>query len=414
LGTPEPEASVTDEQGLLAAIWADPHDDTPRLVYADWLQERDQPDRAEFVRTQIELATLDEWDDSPRKAELQGREKELRAKHAMAWKADLPAAFRQRAGFHRGFPNPQPRNLPSSKFLKLTAADFAGAPLWTFRLPPNVKALPQVLAVPEVLRIGSLDLQLWVESEGDVEHIVAAPTVRNVAALHLGASRFDDAAAAVLAGGAAALPHLWSLNLGFSRVTHAGLKALATSPLADRLESLSLSHASTDDRGIGRAGVEALAESPRLGRLKRLDLSHFVTGRFKAGDPGRAVRRLFESRHLTGLRSLQLYHSGLGDADLSTVCESRPRVRLAELSLMSQYPKIADAGAEALAAWPGLASVRRLSVAFNEIGRAGMSALIRSPHLGELTELDVRGNPAVSSKTTKAALSTRFGKALRA
>ena len=30
---------MSDEKALLAAIWAEPHEDTPRLVYADWLQE---------------------------------------------------------------------------------------------------------------------------------------------------------------------------------------------------------------------------------------------------------------------------------------------------------------------------------------------------------------------------------------
>ena len=47
---------MTDEQGLLAAIWAEPHDDTPRLVYADWLQENGRAGRAEFIRVQCERA----------------------------------------------------------------------------------------------------------------------------------------------------------------------------------------------------------------------------------------------------------------------------------------------------------------------------------------------------------------------
>ncbi|MDB5311649.1 MAG: hypothetical protein JWO38_5851 [Gemmataceae bacterium] len=46
-----------EERALLAAIIADPDDDTVRLVYADWLDEHDRPERAEFIRVQIELAT---------------------------------------------------------------------------------------------------------------------------------------------------------------------------------------------------------------------------------------------------------------------------------------------------------------------------------------------------------------------
>ncbi len=46
----------TDESALLAAIAADLEDDTVRLVYADWLQEHDQEDRAELIRVQCEKA----------------------------------------------------------------------------------------------------------------------------------------------------------------------------------------------------------------------------------------------------------------------------------------------------------------------------------------------------------------------
>jgi uncharacterized protein (TIGR02996 family) len=41
---------MTEREALLAAICANPDDDTPRLVYADWLQENGDPDRAEFIR----------------------------------------------------------------------------------------------------------------------------------------------------------------------------------------------------------------------------------------------------------------------------------------------------------------------------------------------------------------------------
>jgi uncharacterized protein (TIGR02996 family) len=46
---------MSDEDALLAAIAEHPDEDTPRLVYADWLQEHDHPIRAEFIRLQIEI-----------------------------------------------------------------------------------------------------------------------------------------------------------------------------------------------------------------------------------------------------------------------------------------------------------------------------------------------------------------------
>lgn len=46
---------MTDGDALLAAILANPEEDTPRLVYADWLQENGDEARAEFIRIQCEL-----------------------------------------------------------------------------------------------------------------------------------------------------------------------------------------------------------------------------------------------------------------------------------------------------------------------------------------------------------------------
>jgi uncharacterized protein (TIGR02996 family) len=42
---------------LLADILANPEDDTVRLVLADWLDEHGDPERAEFIRVQVELAS---------------------------------------------------------------------------------------------------------------------------------------------------------------------------------------------------------------------------------------------------------------------------------------------------------------------------------------------------------------------
>ena len=41
---------MTERDAFLKAILADPDDDTPRLVYADWLTEHGEESRAEFIR----------------------------------------------------------------------------------------------------------------------------------------------------------------------------------------------------------------------------------------------------------------------------------------------------------------------------------------------------------------------------
>lgn len=63
---------MSDEDALLSAIIANPDEDTPRLVYADWLDEN-KPDklpsyasgpsaRAEFIRLQIERTKVERGD----------------------------------------------------------------------------------------------------------------------------------------------------------------------------------------------------------------------------------------------------------------------------------------------------------------------------------------------------------------
>src|SRR5262245_43465365 len=38
------EERMSEEEAFLVAIFADPQDDCPRLVYSDWLEERGQPE----------------------------------------------------------------------------------------------------------------------------------------------------------------------------------------------------------------------------------------------------------------------------------------------------------------------------------------------------------------------------------
>lgn len=52
-----------DADALLDAIFDAPDDDTPRLVYADWLQEHGQENYAEFIRLQCAAARCRVWSD---------------------------------------------------------------------------------------------------------------------------------------------------------------------------------------------------------------------------------------------------------------------------------------------------------------------------------------------------------------
>src|SRR5438552_3203827 len=75
-----------DSEGFLRAIAEDPEDDVPRLVFADWLEERGDS-RGEFMRLQVHLARFSESD--RRRVGLEARERELLDRHAVDWLGPL-------------------------------------------------------------------------------------------------------------------------------------------------------------------------------------------------------------------------------------------------------------------------------------------------------------------------------------
>src|SRR5689334_524468 len=92
---------MVDANAFLEAIRKAPEDDTPRLVYADWLEEHGDDARAEFIRIQCTLAGLPA--DDPGRPALSDRERALLAAHRDSWVAALPAWARRECVFRRGF-----------------------------------------------------------------------------------------------------------------------------------------------------------------------------------------------------------------------------------------------------------------------------------------------------------------------
>src|SRR5262245_57052313 len=68
------DAPVTND-AFLQAIFEAPEDPSLRLIYADWLQDQGQADRAEFLRVHCQLAMLVEGD--PQWGDLEARAQQL-------------------------------------------------------------------------------------------------------------------------------------------------------------------------------------------------------------------------------------------------------------------------------------------------------------------------------------------------
>ncbi len=93
---------TSDGDALFRAICEQPWEDTPRLIYADWLDENNDPLRAEFIRVQIEAANTR---DSAHASRLRQHAKELqRASHG-AWTRGSPRSpgIRLNTELKRGF-----------------------------------------------------------------------------------------------------------------------------------------------------------------------------------------------------------------------------------------------------------------------------------------------------------------------
>jgi len=91
---------MISENAFIQAVIAEPDDDAPRLIYADWLDEQGQSERAEFIRLQCQIAQLSKG--NHRRKELATWARALLADHGKVWVMPfqgLATHFRFRRGF---------------------------------------------------------------------------------------------------------------------------------------------------------------------------------------------------------------------------------------------------------------------------------------------------------------------------
>ncbi len=249
---------MRDREAFLSAILAHPDDDLPRLIFADWLDEHGEPDRAEFIRLQC---AADRGEPDARTAAAREREHALESAHRAEWLAPLgPPVYH--AEFRRGFV--EHVILPADAFLRRGPALRRRTPLRGVTL----------LGARRVFR-----------------ELLDGPLLSGLTALHLTGAHLGDDGVRLLAL-SPALEGLTALRLGMNDVADGGASALARSPVLHALTTLVLS-----DNLIGDYGAWELAHSPVLARLAVLD----VSGN-EIGMP--SVRALQTSPRLPALRDL--------------------------------------------------------------------------------------------------------------
>src|SRR5581483_12084459 len=96
---------MRDRDAFLAAVVARPDDDLPRLIFADWLDEHGEPERAEVIRLQCAAARGDPDGDPLRgypATSARQRMIDLETAHRAAWLGPLARMVWQ-AEVRRGF-----------------------------------------------------------------------------------------------------------------------------------------------------------------------------------------------------------------------------------------------------------------------------------------------------------------------
>ncbi len=362
--------------GFLKAICEEPDDDAHRLIYADWLDDHGESDRAEFIRLQCALEEVDDDDEA-----MTLREAELLRQHGETWRAELPGlpkvvwgnAFRR--GFIDGVSLPN-YNVWRSQGLAMLAA----SPLemvCIHQVTPNT--VRRLARSPGIDRVRGLEFPTG--NFGDEELEVLGKTCR-LRTFHFryqwvqgGSTRLGPGCSRILSTsvGFRALRHLLLESVS---VGDEGAARLASAPNLTELETLQLTVC-----GLTAAGVKLLTTPASWPRLRSLDLSHN-----NIADGG--ARLLASCPGLSELRELRLVRCLIGEAGATALSRSMFLTNLTTLELGGC--QIGSDGLRALISSSNLRGLRVLDLTLTNITGADIVSLLRSPLGTNLRELDVQ------------------------
>jgi uncharacterized protein (TIGR02996 family) len=207
---------MNDETALLRAIAAHPNEDTPRLAYADCIEERGRAERAAFIRGQIELARLK--DDSLHRREVAFRCRQLLDAHEEEW-LEPRDAFSFDWNWNRGF-------------------------VETFTTsPPDLDTQDAALFRTHPFR------RLWVwELDGSTDGLMLVPFDNRLTALDLTGNNLNVNQLKKLAR-MTHFPHLRELGLMFNDLRDSAVKVLCGESFFQRLELIRLGANPVTDHG---------------------------------------------------------------------------------------------------------------------------------------------------------------------
>jgi uncharacterized protein (TIGR02996 family) len=386
---------LANHDAFMRAICEEPDEVAHRLVYADWLEDHHDPERAEFIRLQCELAR---WETQRAEvAALEDRAYDLLECQRSTWEAPLtsiPPFWSREWSLHfrRGFV--EVVYLPASVFVQYGRALAERTPLrgwvatslrcrWSETLEFADLLGGAALGCLSELDLGYLDLQ-----GENLRALGQCDRLKGLRTLSLGRGRtvpypgrYNVATMQTLAH-APVLAQVTSLNLAGQRLGPASVEAVAGSPMREVLVKLDWSRNRAQD-----AGAALLAE-----RFTALQVLRLGNNRLTALGLESFPRAIF-APHLVildlGNRPGESRANLIGNQGMVALSRSRfPNLRALHLA----RNQIGDEGMKALASAPHLPSLRVLDLAGNQLRRGATWALAASPLRNRVVELDLSDN----------------------
>ena len=362
---------MTDRDALLAAIHADPDDDTARLVYADWLQENGQTARADFIRFQIESVRAEPFGLAARRATQ--RANALLDEHRSEWIRHLRGGFAEWPRFERGFV--AHLSVEPVSFVPRANALFDAEPIQTLKLyrfagtggPVSFQPLFELPRLKQLRRL-ELSSRLFVPDEfGD---LLACPYLAGLRELSLR----DNP-----------VPPVW-----LGEVLHNRFPELTALDVAENYN-------------LGPRLAETLPECSHR-QIRRLDLSGVIF-------TSEQLQKILKSRCLRNVEELRLGRdkgsTGAGPLFLLDLSFVIPWSRLVILDLAWQ--RLGNEGVREITVRDEAVSLRWLGLAHNGLGADAVRYLVESKQLS-LNYLNVEGNNLSLGEI--AALQSRFPEAV--
>ncbi|QJW98929.1 TIGR02996 domain-containing protein [Frigoriglobus tundricola] len=416
---------MSTEAALLRAIRNAPAEDTPRLMYADYLDEEGCSARAEFIRVQVARAQLPEHD--PRRGPLEDRAHELLAEHECDW-LGVPADARDELTeweFDRGFVN---EVAASPVFMRDSGAELCAAhPVRRWRVMSGDRSTN----FPEDLRetgqrgwfgrLEAVDLSGWYADLGEISSFLARSNFERLSELDLTGRGPLDPLPEILEF-APFRDRLKVLRCGAGGYANGRLDArelVQSLGPACRLDELAVPAAllMADD-------LRELLAADALARLTALDLRDneiapdgwhaFRSARFRlreldiSGTPlgGFALEDLLGCAALSELRRLHLNRCGSAMANIRALAGSRFWAQAEELRIHDG--SIPETSLDPLFAAPGPSGLRVLDVSDNWVRDGGVAQLCGAAWAGALSYLDLSRNYLSDAALATIAGSGRF------